>query len=108
MAQKSPMDKMKARWGTKATAVDAILALIGDPDGKTRARLRNARNDQLLRLFDAGEDLKKRFGSRDALVAAILKFKFPKGNADETYKARVEGWGVRRQLDTHDQLARKA
>lgn len=108
MAQKTPMEKVKARWGTKAAAIDAVLAVVGDPDGRTRARLRNARNDQLLRLFEAGQEVRKRFGSREALVEAILKFKFPKGDADETYRAKVVGWGVRRQLDTHGQLTRKA
>lgn len=108
MAQKTPNEKMKARWGSKAAAVDAVLAVVGDPDGKTRARLRNARNDQLLRLFEAGQTVQKTFGTREKLVDAILKFKFPKGDVDATYRAKVEAWGIRRQLDTHGQLTRKA
>jgi hypothetical protein len=102
------MDQVKARWGTKAAAVDAIVGLIGDPDGRTKARLRQSRNEQLLKLWDAGQALKKDFGSREALLSAILKFKFPKGDPDETYKAKLEGYGVRRLLDMHGQLQRKA
>lgn len=107
MAQKSPLEQVKARWGSKEAAVDAILAVIGDHDGRTKPRLRQARNEQLLKLWEAGQAVQKQFGSRGALVDAIMKLKFPKGGADDTYRARVAGYGVRRLLETYKQLQPK-
>ena len=108
MARKSPLEQVKARWGSKEAAVDAVLGVIGDPDGRTKARLRQARNEQLLKLWEAGQAVQKQFGSREALIDAIMKLKFPRGGVDDTYRQRVAGYGVRRLLETHKQLQQKA
>ena len=104
MVNKLPKDIVAERWNTKDAAADAIVALIGDPDGKTKDRLKRASNLQLIQLYEAGEELKKRFNSRDNLETEILKAKFPGGQIDETYKGRLQGYGVRRLLDLHRQL----
>lgn len=108
MVSKMPKDAVKAKWGTKHAAADAIIAIIGDPDGKTRQRIKHASNSQLLRMYDNALLLQKKFTTRAALESEILKHKFPKGAADETYKAKLESFGIGRLLDMHRQLSSKA
>lgn len=104
MAQQMPKDIVKQRWSSKSAAAEAIVALIGDPDGGTLDRLKHASNAQLVRLYEAGQELQKRFSNRENLEAEILKAKFPNGGVDEKYKARLSGYGVPRLLDMHRQL----
>jgi hypothetical protein len=104
MAMQNPREAVQARWQTKEAAADAIIALIGDPDGETRKRLKHASNTQLLKLFKAGEEIQSRFKTRDNLEAEILKAKFPIGDADATYAGKLKGFGARRLLDLHRQL----
>lgn len=102
----TPKDQVRQRWSSKDGAADAIVALIGDPDGKTKQRLRHASNGQLLALYAKGEDLKKRFGGRDALERAIVELKSKQGKLDEGYADRLKGYGVGRLLDMHRRLAK--
>ena len=104
MTSQNPQDAVRAKWQTKDAAADAIIALIGDPDGETKKRLRNASNAQLLKLYKAGEEIQARFKSRDGLEAEILKVKFAGREVDETYRTRLKGFGARRLLDLHRQL----
>ena len=104
MATQNPKQEVQARWQSKEAAADAIIALIGDPDGETKKRLKHASNTQLLKLHKAGEEIQSRFKSRDNLEAEILKAKFPNGNVDATYAGKLKGFGARRLLDTHRQL----
>lgn len=108
MVSKMPKDVVKAKWGTKYAAADAIVAIIGDPDGKTRQRIKHASNSQLLRMYENAVVLQKKFTTRATLEAEILKYKFPKGVVDENYKAKLESFGIGRLLDMHRQLAGKA
>jgi hypothetical protein len=104
MATQNPKEQVQERWKTKDAAADAIIALIGDPDGETKKRLKHASNTQLLTLFKAGEEIQSRFKTRDALEAEILKVKFPQGNVDTAYAGKLKGFGARRLLDMHRQL----
>ena len=104
MVKESPKVQFAKRWSSKTEAAAAIVSLIGDHDGKTAHRLKSVSNAKLLKLHAAGEELKSRFASRSGLEDAILKIKFPQGNVDETYKSRLQGYGVLRLLDLHRQL----
>lgn len=103
MAKQSPKVEFAAKWSSKKDAATAIVALIGDPDGKTAHRLKSVSNGKLLKLYAAGEEVKSRFSSRAGLEKAILAVVFPKGNIDEGYKTRLEGFGILRLLDLHKQ-----
>jgi hypothetical protein len=105
--KKSPKDIVRGTWKTKEAAADVIIGLIGDPDGRTKARLKRASNQQLLDLHAAAIEMQKRFQSRGGLERKILDIKFPKGNADEVYKQKLSAYGVKRLLDMHRQLTSK-
>ena len=67
-------------------------------------RLRTASNKQLLRLWDAELRLKADHGSRDALIDAIVKFRFDgRDNAD--YRAKITRYTTTRLLDLHRQFS---
>lgn len=104
----SPKDQLRGKWKTKQAAADAIVALIGDPDGKTKQRLKRASNQQLLELYAAGLTLKEKFQTRENLEKAIFDIQFPKGNVDEGYRAKVRKYGVKRLLDTYRQLGTRS
>jgi hypothetical protein len=105
MMKKTPKDLLRAKWPTKEAAADAIIALIGDPDGRTKARLKRASSTQLLALHEAGQRLRKEHQSREALEQKILAIKFPKGNPNEAYQQKLRGFGVKRLLDLFAQIS---
>ena len=105
MAKQSPKEMFAEKWKSKKEAATAIVALIGDTDGKTAHRLKSVSNGKLLKLYAAGEEIKAKFSNRQGLEKAILDAKFPKGNVDEGYKTRLQGYGVLRLLDLHKQLS---
>ena len=105
MAKQSPKEMFEAKWSSKKDAAAAIVALIGDHDGKTAQRLKSVSNGKLLKLYAAGEEIKAKFSNRKGLEDAICAAKFPKGDVDEAYRTRLQGYGVLRLLDLHKQVS---
>jgi hypothetical protein len=106
----SPIQQVKANYGDKAKLVSALQALATDAlwldrvnSGKGLAKVSNAK---LLRLHAALSRAKEQFGSREALIGAVLTL--GKRGKDEGYKARLEGYAVPRLLDLHDSLNKKS
>jgi hypothetical protein len=101
---------MTERFQTKEKLVEAVTKLAtGDlwldrtNEDKGLARISNAK---LLRLHSILEDAKKRFGSRDKLVSAILELE--KRVKDTGYKTRLAGFPLPRLVDLHDAAARRS
>ncbi len=105
--KKTPMQRVRERWSTKEKAAQAIVGLIGDPDGETLRRLRRASNEQLLRLYEVGQRVKEKFGGRTGLIDAIVQARFPQGKGGEAYRRRLEGYGIRRLADLYRQVTGK-
>ncbi len=101
MTKLSPLQRVRAEHGTKAALVDKVVALLSPDEGEEREdfenRIKTLSNDKLLRLYSANQRLEKEYGSREALVDAVVKARFPNGNAQ--YKAKVEGYRTTRLLD---------
>ena len=75
-AATGPLAKMKALYGTKDKLVDKVagaLAHVGADEGSIKERLASASNQQLLRLAQVAEAVKKAYGSRDKLIDALTK-----------------------------------
>lgn len=71
-----PLAKMKALYGSKDKLVDKIagsLAHEGADEDSIKSRLASASNQQLLRLAQVSEAVKKAYGSREKLVDGLLK-----------------------------------
>lgn len=73
--KKSPLQRVSALHGSKDKLVDKLMGMVdrgGEEKDEFKARLLAMANSKLLRLHDAHEDLKKRFGGKDKLVTAIM------------------------------------
>ena len=78
--KKSPLAQVKEQFGSKEKLVDALLGLPesiltrGEEDkDEYRTRLLAAANRKLLRLFQVGSSVEKRFGGKEQLVDGLLK-----------------------------------
>jgi hypothetical protein len=109
--KKSPIQVVKEKYGNKSDLVAKVMPLLSVPEGESieefTARITKASNRQLLRLLASEERVRKDFESKDGLVAAIVKFKFPfKGNP--AYAAKLSRFTSSRLLDLHDSLRKAA
>jgi hypothetical protein len=71
-----PFARMKALYGSKDKLVEKLagsLATDGEDEGALKDRLLKASNQQLLKLANVAEQVKKQYGSRDKLVDAVTK-----------------------------------
>ena len=71
-----PFARMKALYGSKDKLVEKIagsLASDGEDEGALKDRLLKASNQQLLKLANVAELVKKQYGGRDKLVDALTK-----------------------------------
>ncbi|HTV26109.1 MAG TPA: hypothetical protein VMG12_45750 [Polyangiaceae bacterium] len=106
----SPIQQLKANFGDKAKLVSAVQALATESLWLDRVNpekgLAKVSNGKLLRLHAALTRAKDQFGSRDALIGAVLTL--GKRGKDDGYKARLATYPVPRLLDLHDSLSKKA
>lgn len=106
--KKSPLQQVRDQFGSKESLVERLLPLVDrlvadEADADFARRLGNASNKQLLRMWAVEAAVKEQFGTRDALVDAIVQAKFGKPNAD--YRASLTRLTKARLLDLHRQLA---
>ncbi len=107
--KKTPLALVKERFKSKLELVAAVEKLKTDElwvdvlnTGKGLKRVSNAK---LVRLHDRLSQVKKEFGSRAKLVAAILELE--KRTKDDGYKSRLNGFAVPRLLDLHAAVKRR-
>jgi hypothetical protein len=108
--KKTPVALQKELFGGKDKLVAAVKKLatkdlwldrVSDAKG-----LEGISNAKLLRLHAALEDTKKRFGSRDKLIAAIAELE--KRAKDEGFKAGLAHYPLPRLLDLHGAAEKRA
>ncbi len=106
----TPLALVKERFESKEKLVAAVeklatadLWLDRVNEDRGLGRISNAK---LIRLHDALEDAKKRFGSRDKLIAKICESE--KRSKDDGFKTRLAGYPLPRLLDIHDASAKRA
>jgi hypothetical protein len=101
MAKLTPLQEVNKRFGSKEKLAKKLAPLLERPEdvekGEFEQQISTASNKQLLRLHRVHETIKKRYGSKEKLVDAIVAKKFPKGNAD--YKAKLLTHRPTRLLD---------
>jgi len=115
--KKSPLAQVKDQFKEKKKLVEAVKALATEDlwlgrtnedrgGDKGLARVSNAK---LLRLHATFTEVKKKFGTRAKLIAAILESE--KRTKDAGYKTRLEAYPVPRLYDqyrTHEKRAAAA
>lgn len=98
--QKAPLAVVKERFKSKEALVSAVRDLAkGDLwlDREVASGLERAPNKKLLQLHDTLADAKKRFGTRDKLIDAVVA---AEGRAkDKDFKSRFASWPVPRLVD---------
>lgn len=107
--KKSPLLIVRERFESKEKLVEAVRALATAElwiDRLGPKGLEFVSNSKLLHLHDVLADVKSRFGSRAALVEAILVAE--KRQKDGDYRASLEKLATPRLLDLHGAAARRA
>jgi len=108
--KKTPVQLVTERFQNKEKLVEAVTKLATAELWLDRTNadkgLARASNAKLLRLHATLEDAKKRFGSRDKLIAALLELE--KRVKDAGYKARLSEYPLPRLIDLHDAAARRS
>jgi len=108
--KKTPVQLVTERFQSKEKLVEAVTKLATAELWLDRTNadkgLARASNAKLLRLHATLEDAKKRFGSRDKLIAALLELE--KRVKDAGYKARLSEFSLPRLIDLHDAAARRS
>lgn len=101
MTKLTPMQEVKERFGSKEELANQLIPLLERPEDldqdEFELSIRTASNRQLLRLHAVQETVKRRFGSKQSLVDAIVTQDFPKGN--EPYRAKLLKLRSTRLLD---------
>jgi hypothetical protein len=106
--KKSPVAVVKERFESKDKLVEAVQKLATadlwlDRVSATKG-LAKVSNQKLLKLHDVLTDAKKRFGSRDKLISAILELK--KRTKDAGYGATLKSAPLPQLLDLHSAAER--
>lgn len=108
-AKQGPLARVVALYGSKDKLIDKLapgLAGDGEDEGALKDRLRKASNQQLLRLQRVVDDVTKTYGSRDKLVAALVK---ALGKAkDQAYVAKLGSFSLPKLYDLARASARRA
>jgi hypothetical protein len=101
MPKLTPAQVVKQQYQSKADLAKQLIPLLEKPENLEQAeferRIQVASNKQLLRLMRVTQTIKKRYGTKEALVEKLEKSKFPKGNAD--YKTKLMKLHASRLLD---------
>lgn len=104
----TPLQSVKNQFGTKEELVKKLLPLVerqaDENDAALQDRLLRVPNGKLLRLWARENTLRTKFGTREALVDAIVKLK----SADGAYRTKALKLGTGRLLSLHQSLARAA
>jgi hypothetical protein len=113
-AKKSPLDRVKDKFGDKKKLVEAVQAFQTEElwlgrtssDRGGKKGLEHVSNAKLLRLYATFTEVREKFGSRDKLIGAILDLE--KRVKDEGYKKRISAYPVPRLYDMLKTAQRRA
>ena len=98
----TPKQRVETQFGSKAALVDKILALYDASEG-SRSKLMQTANSKLTTHLHNTQRMAKEFGTRDGAITAILALRYPKGNAPEGEKTKLEKFSPWRLMDAHRQ-----
>lgn len=107
----TPLETVKAQFGSKEDFVTKLLPLLDrrpdESEDDFRGRLGRVSASKLLRLWRREQDLRGRFGSREALADKIAELKAAGAKTDADYRRKVLGLSTGRLLSLHDGLIKR-
>jgi hypothetical protein len=109
-----PLSHTKKEFGSKKDLIEAVKKLMTDDlwlprlsaDRGGSKGIEHVSNKKLLRLVEVLGAVKKEFGTRAKLIAAVLEL--DKRGKDEGYKKRLEAYPVPRLYDLYKSRQRRA
>jgi hypothetical protein len=108
----TPLQTVKSEFGTKEALVDKLVPLLDrqseESEASFRDRLLHVSNTKLLRLWEREQALRSKFGSREALVDAIVQLRAGGQKPDADYRRRILAFPTGRLLTMHSGLAKRA
>lgn len=109
----TPLQTVKSEHGSKEALVDKLVPLLDrQPDEAEpafRERLLRVPNSKLLRLWEREQTVRSRFGSREALVDAIIELRAAQGlRPDADYRRKILTRSTGQLLSIHRGLKKKA
>jgi len=105
--KKTPKQLVLDRFGSRAELVNEVLSLLGDDkDDRTSARLKAAKNAQLLRLHEVLTQVKDQFGNKAGLIKAIAEKKYGSAKPDASYITKLETYTQKRLFDLYGRNAK--
>ena len=111
MAKLSPLGVVKEKFESKEALAKIVMGQIERPEGLSddefARKVKTLSNRKLLKLNAAHEEMMKAFGSKDALVDAIVKLSC-KGKVDTVYRDSLKTRRVAQLLSLHKSLEKKA
>ncbi len=106
----TPLHTVKEQFGSKEALVEKLAPMLDrqtdESEADFKARLLQVSNSKLLKLLERENDLRERFGSREALVDAIVGMQTLESNS--TLRERLLTQSTGRLLSTHWGLSRKS
>ena len=108
-AQRHPRARLVAAYGSKEQLAKTLAATLAREDQDTdilAATLKKASNQQLLRLAQATETVKKKWGNRDKLIAAIGTAQ--KKSTDKDFLAKLDTYSLPHLIDLATSAERAA
>lgn len=110
MAAKTPLARVKEKFGDKAKLVEAVEKLTGEELWVSRTNankgLAHVSNAKLLRLYSIFTEVKAKFGTREKLIDAILALE--KRAKDTGWRQRLAVWPVPRLLDAYRSASKRS
>src|SRR5262245_58507026 len=109
VAPRHPRARLLELHGSKASLAKSLAPVLarGDQDtGELEAQLKKASNQQLLHLAAVSETVKKKWGSRDKLIAAIGTAE--NKSKDKDYLAMLESLSLPNLVDLATSAERRA
>ncbi len=111
MAKLSPMAVVKEKFESKEALAKIVMGQVERPEGLSDAdferKIKTLSNRKLLKLNAAHEEMMKAFGSKEALVDAIVAIKCT-GKVDSVYRSSLMNKKVAQLLNLHKSLSKKA
>lgn len=107
--KETPLATVKRLYGTKDKLIDAtIKALkgVGEDDDQLDERLAGKPNSKLLRLIDAANTIKERYGNKEKMVAALLTATGKVKDSD--FAGKLSSYTLPRLLDLTRSAERRA
>ncbi len=101
----SPLQAVKKNFNTRGELVDKLVSMVdrfhGDSsDDDVRSRLMSLSNKKLLRLYKTEQKVREGFGSRDAVIEAIVAARKKAGlTSDADFVKSLESHSKARLLD---------